>query len=135
MSVRAWAQLLRISLAPTLVADLCAGVAIARGGPGGLELVARTSGVSLLLFAGGMALNGWVDRAEDAVAQPRRPIPSGAIAPAAALGFAVLALAAAPLVAWTLGGEQRGDAATWAAGLAAAIVLYHTPLKRNPLAG
>ena len=131
-----WLELLRISLAPTVVADVCAGVALARGGPAGADgllVVARLAPVSLLLFCGGMALNGWVDREEDRNSRPRRPLPSGSIRPAAALAFALCALVLAPVLAWFAGGEHGRDAAAWSAGMAAAIALYHTPLKRTLL--
>ena len=133
--LRAILELLRFSLAPTVVADLCGGVALARGGPGGGEIVARLAGVSLLLFCGGMALNAWVDREEDRITRPRRPLPSGAIPPGAALAGGLVALAAAPALAFAIGGEHRGAVAAWAAGMAALIGLYHTPLKRHAAAG
>jgi hypothetical protein len=46
-----------------------------------------------------------------------------------------VALPAAPLVAWLCGGELRRDVALWSAAMAAAIAVYHTPLKRSPIAG
>lgn len=144
---RALLELLRLSLAPTLVADLCAGVALAaarapaagRGseltGAGGLALVGRLLPVSLLLFAGGMALNARVDLEEDRVTRPRRPLPAGDLPPGFATLLAAVALPAAPLVAWFCGGEPRRDLALWSAAMAAAIGVYHTPLKRSPIAG
>ncbi len=133
--LRALAELLRISLAPTVVADLCAGVALYGGGAGGGAAVLRLAAIPLLLFCGGMALNGWVDREEDRVSRPRRPLPSGAIAPGFALALAVVALIAAPAVAAIAGRTHARDVAAWTAGLAAAIALYHTPLKKSSLAG
>ena len=135
LRVKPLLELLRFSLAPSVIADLCAGVALARREPGGGEIVARMAGVSLLLFCGGMALNAWVDREEDRQTRPKRPLPSGAIAPALALGLAILALAGAPALAWVTGGEQRTDAMRWSAAMAGLIVLYHTPLKRSRVLG
>lgn len=51
-------------------------------------------GASLCLYEAGMALNDWADRDEDAVDRPHRPIPSGRISPAAALGAAGVLTAA-----------------------------------------
>jgi 4-hydroxybenzoate polyprenyltransferase len=133
--LRAFAELLRISLAPTVVADLCGGVALAQPVLGGMESVARLAGTSLLLFVGGMALNAWVDREEDAATRPRRPLPSGAIAPGVALALAVVGLAGAPALAAAIGGPHARDAALAAAAIAGAIALYHTPLKRSAIAG
>lgn len=134
----AWFALLRASLAPTVLADLAAGVALASGAPGGLPQVARFAPVSLLLFCGGMALNAFVDRRHDAATRPERPLPSGRISPAAALVAALVGLAGAPLLAFALasdGPERARDAALAALGVAATIVLYHTPLKRHGLLG
>jgi 4-hydroxybenzoate polyprenyltransferase len=143
---RALLELLRLSLAPTLVADLCAGVALgaARAGSGrsfdavvasGLALVARLLPVSFLLFAGGMALNARVDVEEDRVTRPRRPLPSGDVEPAFATLVAAVALPAAPLVAWLCGGDARRDLTIFTLAMAAAIAVYHTPLKQSPIAG
>ncbi len=131
----ALAALLRLSLAPTVLADLAAGVALASGAPGGVAIVARLAGVSLLLFCGGMALNGFVDRAHDALVRPTRPLPSGRISPAAALTLALCGLGGAPLLALLVGGDQARPTAWAATLLAGVIALYHTPLKRHGLLG
>lgn len=130
-----FAALLRLSLAPTVFADLAAGVAVVLAATGGAPLVARIAPASLLLFCGGMALNGWVDREEDGRTRPERPIPSGRVAPGAALAFAIVALLAAPFAAAALLPAHRVDAACGAAGIGALIGLYHTRLKRHGLAG
>jgi len=139
---RALLELLRLSLAPTLVADLCAGVALgaSRGGldangTAGLMLVLRLLPVSLLLFVGGMALNARVDVEEDRRTRPKRPLPSGDVAPEFATAIAVVALLAAPAVAWLVGGGLRRDVALCAGAIMAVIAVYHTPLKRSPVAG
>jgi 4-hydroxybenzoate polyprenyltransferase len=54
---------------------------------------------SLCVYHGGMALNDWADRGDDALARPDRPIPSGAIDPGSALAVALALLLAGPLVA------------------------------------
>jgi len=129
---RALLSLLRLSLAPTLVADLCAGVACAGGG---LADVARLLPVSLLLFVGGMALNARVDVEEDRRTRPRRALPSGDVAPVVATLLAVAGLVAAPLVAAAVAGGFRRDTVAFAAAMALAIAAYHTPLKRSAWLG
>lgn len=131
-SPRALLTLLRLSLAPTLVADLCAGVACARGG---FDHVARLLPASLLLFVGGMALNARVDVEEDRRTRPRRPLPSGDVAPGVATLLAIAGLVGGPLAAWGLGGDLRRDAAAFAGAMALAIAAYHTPIKRSAWLG
>jgi 4-hydroxybenzoate polyprenyltransferase len=82
-----------------------------------------------------MALNARVDLEEDRRTRPGRPLPSGDVAPGFATLLALVALLAAPLVAWFVGGELRRDVALAAAAMVAAIAVYHTPLKRSPVAG
>lgn len=101
MNPIAWGRLLRLSLLPTAVADIAAGAVWAQGGfefarPQPWLLVAA----SLCVYHGGMALNDWADRAADARARPARPIPSGAIAPRAALAVGLALLVLAPLLAF-----------------------------------
>jgi 4-hydroxybenzoate polyprenyltransferase len=93
VNASAWGRLLRLSLAPSVVADVIAGHVAASGAwrPGewgGLSVAA------LCLYHGGMALNDWADRAHDARTRPDRPIPSGAIPATTALGVALALLAA-----------------------------------------
>jgi len=130
--VRAWLELLRVSLVPTLVADLCAGVALAHGAP---SRVAAIFPVSLLLFVGGMALNARVDLEEDRRTRPNRPLPSGAVAPSHAATLALFGLIAAPVVAWFAGGSFQRDLALATAALALAIATYHSPIKRSEILG
>uniref|UniRef100_UPI001CE2744A UbiA family prenyltransferase n=1 Tax=Streptomyces werraensis TaxID=68284 RepID=UPI001CE2744A len=79
----AWAELVRLPALFTVPGDTLAGVAAAGGRPGPRALL--PIGSSLCLYAAGMVLNDWADRAEDAVERPHRPLPSGRIRPAAAL--------------------------------------------------
>jgi 4-hydroxybenzoate polyprenyltransferase len=92
-------RLLRLSLAPTALADIAAGTVLGAGlWPSGaapfLLMLASAS-----VYHGGMALNDWADRAEDARANPARPIPSGALAARAALSLALVLLTLGPLLA------------------------------------
>ncbi|HAK94829.1 MAG TPA: hypothetical protein DCM87_07435 [Planctomycetes bacterium] len=128
-AARAVLDLLRIGLLPTAWADVAAGACLA-GGAEPPEL-----GGALLLSSGlylfGMASNAVVDRAEDAVRYPARPVPSGRIslgaARAAAAACALAALAALPLVA------PAGRAT--AAVLFAAILAYNLGGKRRAAIG
>ncbi|MFE7357107.1 UbiA family prenyltransferase, partial [Streptomyces sp. NPDC057543] len=86
MTVRAWAELLRVSALFTVPGDALAGAAARGRRPD--RGTALAVGASLCLYEAGMALNDWADRDEDAIDRPHRPIPSGRIAPGAALAAA-----------------------------------------------
>ncbi|WP_257137205.1 UbiA family prenyltransferase, partial [Streptomyces sp. b62] len=90
--LRAWAELLRVSALFSVPGDAVAGAAAVGRRPG--RGTALAMGASLCLYEAGMALNDWADRDEDAVDRPHRPIPSGRISPAAALGAAGVLTAA-----------------------------------------
>jgi 4-hydroxybenzoate polyprenyltransferase len=96
--------------------------------PLGVRVVLTTLAVAGSQILTG-ALNDWADRERDAVAQPHKPIPSGAVAPRAALllaAFGVLLLvgASVPLggVPLLLGLAASGSAAA-----------YNLALSRTPL--
>lgn len=92
----------------------------------GAALDGRAAAVALgicvagpLVCGASQATNDWHDRAVDAVNEPGRPIPSGRVSPAWALGLAVawsgLALAAAaPLGSWVVGAAALGLLLGWA---------------------
>jgi 4-hydroxybenzoate polyprenyltransferase len=88
--MRDWGRLLRLSLLPTAAADVACGLVLGHRGawPPGIGpwflLLA-----SMAVYAGSMALNDWADRHKDRQTRPERPLPSGAIVPAAALGAAL----------------------------------------------
>ena len=84
-------QLLRIALFPSAIADVLVGLSLAH--VGGVPLnpaVWLLVPASLGVYHGAMALNDWADRSADALERPERPIPSGAIPAAVALGIALL---------------------------------------------
>lgn len=96
----AWGRLLRLSLAPSALADIAAGVVLGAGAwSGGARPFLLMAG-SACVYHGGMALNDWADRAEDARLGRPRPIPAGSIGAPAALALAVALLAVGPLLAW-----------------------------------
>lgn len=95
----AYGRLLRLSLAPSALADIAAGCVLGVGiWPSGAAPFVLMLG-SACVYHGGMALNDWADRAEDAQTRPGRPIPSGAIAPTSALGLALALLVLGTLLA------------------------------------
>ncbi|MFD8471047.1 SCO3242 family prenyltransferase [Streptomyces globisporus] len=123
--LRAWAELLRVSALFSVPGDALAGAAAVGRRPG--RGTALAIGASLCLYEAGMALNDWADRDEDAVDRPHRPIPSGRISPAAALGAAG-ALTAAGLALAARAGRPALMVAT---GLAATVWAYDLHLKHT----
>ncbi|WP_329539706.1 SCO3242 family prenyltransferase [Streptomyces sp. NBC_01358] len=126
MTVRAWAELLRISALFTVPGDALAGAAAVGRRPN--SSTALAVGASLCLYEAGMALNDWADRDEDAVDRPHRPIPSGRISPRAAL-TAAGALTGAGLALAARAGRPALAVAT---GLAGTVWAYDLRLKHTP---
>lgn len=98
------------------------------GGPGGVRSAAATAVVgTVLATAGGFAVNDHFDRAIDAINDPDRPIPRGAVSPRGALGYAAVTFGGAILagVLWL----------PWLAlGLAVVnvfVLLAYTPLAKG----
>ncbi|MFG2589978.1 SCO3242 family prenyltransferase [Streptomyces sp. NPDC048438] len=125
--LRAWAELLRVSALFTVPGDALAGAAAAGRRPG--RGTALAVGASLCLYEAGMALNDWADREEDAVDRPHRPIPSGRVAPGAALAAAGVLTAAGLALAARAG----RPALAVASGLAATVWAYDLRLKHTKL--
>ncbi|MEU0409783.1 UbiA family prenyltransferase [Streptomyces griseorubiginosus] len=124
---RAWAELLRLPALFTVPGDALAGAVAASARPTPRTFLAIAS--SLCLYEAGMALNDWADREVDAVERPHRPLPSGRVHPAAALG-AACALTGAGLSFAACAGRP---ALTVAAPLAATVWAYDLALKNTPL--
>ncbi|WP_329235373.1 UbiA family prenyltransferase [Streptomyces sp. NBC_01460] len=125
--LRAWAELLRVSALFTVPGDALAGAAAAGLRPG--RGTALAVGASLCLYEAGMALNDWADREEDAVDRPHRPIPSGRVAPGAALAAAGTLTAAGLALAARAGRPTLAVAS----GLAATVWAYDLHLKHTRL--
>jgi len=91
----AWAELTRISNAPTVITNVLTGASIALITTTTSDLSRNTAllatGVTLLYLAG-MALNDLADRDIDAKERPNRPIPSGRISVPRARAFVLGAL-------------------------------------------
>ncbi|MFF4876126.1 MULTISPECIES: SCO3242 family prenyltransferase [unclassified Micromonospora] len=122
------AELVRAPAALSVPGDVVAGAAAAGA------LSRRTpalAGASVLLYWAGMAANDWADRRLDAVERPERPIPSGRVAPVAAVGLAAGLTAAGVGLAAAVGGRR---AAALAVPLAATIWGYDL-LAKNTAAG
>ncbi|MFF5673408.1 SCO3242 family prenyltransferase [Streptomyces hygroscopicus] len=123
-----WAELLRISALFTVPGDALAGAAAVGRGPNRGTALAVCA--SLCLYEAGMALNDWADRDIDAVERPGRPLPSGRIAPGAALAAAT-GLTAAGLACAAAAGRPALATAT---ALTGTVWAYDLGLK-NTLAG
>ncbi|QGV77674.1 SCO3242 family prenyltransferase [Streptomyces ficellus] len=126
--LRAWAELLRVSALLSVPGDALAGAAAVGARPGRGTVLAI--GSSLCLYEAGMALNDWADRDEDAVDRPHRPIPSGRVAPPAAL-TASAALTATGLALAARAGRAPLAVAT---ALAATVWAYDLRLKHTAAA-
>lgn len=123
-----WGRVLRLSLAPTAAADVLAGASLA--GLTDLRAICGLVLASLAVYHGGMALNDWADRGGDALARPERPLPSGALQPAAVLA-AALALFVLGLAAATWVSPRAG---LWMAAVALAAIVYDL-VGRGPWRG
>ncbi|WP_245154606.1 UbiA family prenyltransferase [Halorussus marinus] len=127
-AVGAYAELLRVPNLFTAPPDVVVGAALAAAAGATVPLGA-TAGLavaSALLYAGGTTLNDYFDAAVDAAERPERPIPSGRVSRAAALGVGLSLLGGGVAVAAAAGGARGGLVA---AALAAAVVLYDAGLK------
>ncbi len=123
-------ELVRAPAVLTVLGDTLAGGSAAGHPLGGRRMTLPLA--SACLYAGGMALNDYADRATDARERPERPIPSGritapnALAAAAALTVAGLGLSAA-------GGGRRAIAV--GLPLAGAIWTYDLLAKNHAVSG
>ncbi|MGN9779370.1 SCO3242 family prenyltransferase [Micromonospora sp. H33] len=124
-SLTDFAELVRAPAALSTPGDVVAGAAAA----GALDRrVPALAGASVLLYWAGMAANDWADRHLDAVERPERPIPSGRVAPAAALGLSAGLTAAGLAVAGLVGGRR---ALATAVPLAGAVWAYDLAAKNT----
>jgi hypothetical protein len=120
------AELVRAPAALSVPGDLVAGA----GAAGVLGLpTAGLTGASVCLYWAGMAANDWADRDLDATERPDRPIPSGRVRPATALGLGAGLTAAGLLLAGATGGRRSLAVAV---PLAAVIWGYDLYAKNTP---
>jgi 4-hydroxybenzoate polyprenyltransferase len=137
-----FAQLLRLPNVFTAFADIALGAAVTAAilpsAPlafwVAMTLVALASGC---LYLAGMVWNDVFDRAEDAVARPFRPIPSGRVSVRSAvlLGIALLALGMGLAALAGLPGHAQWnhEPLAYAIGITVAVLLYDGGLKRTPI--
>lgn len=140
MTLRDYLDLVRAPAVLSVVGDTLAGAAaggrlgVARGAhvPGLADVrpwrLALLPVSSACLYAGGMALNDYADRELDAVERPERPLPSGRISPAQALGVAT-GLTLAGLALAGAGGGRRSF--VLAVPLAASVWTYDLVAKNH----
>ena len=125
---RAVAELVRWPAALSVPGDVVLGAAAA-GWPAGRRTPGLV-GASSCLYWAGMALNDWADRDVDSIERPARPIPSGRVRPAAALGLGI-GLTAAGLGLAALSGGRRALAV--AVPLAGTVWAYDLGTRRAPV--
>jgi len=138
MSLRAYAQLVRLPNLPSALADICLGALVMqalppRWLPFGLLLLA-----SACLYCAGMAWNDYFDVEQDRRERPGRPIPSGQVTLGQAARLGTGLLAAGVILALLAGWSQQlfDGSAQLAPGLLAlvlvgTILLYDGPLKHT----
>ena len=119
------AELVRAPAALSVPGDALAGAAIT--GTLGPQ-AAGLSAASVCLYWAGMSANDWSDRDLDAKERPERPIPSGRVTPATALGTAVTLTGAGLSLAGLTGGRR---ALAVAAALAGTVWWYDCALKHT----
>lgn len=119
------AELVRLPAVLSVPGDVLVGAAVT----GQMRDVPRTAGLvaaSSCLYLAGMALNDYADREVDAVERPGRPIPSGRVTPAFALGLAAALTAGGAAFAIAADGPR---ALKVVAPLAVAVWGYDLALK------
>lgn len=119
-------DLVRAPAALTALGDPLVGAVSAHGGVGGRGI--PLAAASACLYAAGMALNDYSDAELDAVERPERPIPSGRVPRATALGLGA-GLTAAGVGFAFLAGRAAGLTAL---GLAASVWTYDLAAKSSP---
>lgn len=146
-TLKAWAELARISNLPTVWTNVLTGAALAAAGASAAGGVAPTfepqqslqlawralpamAAISMLYIAG-MMLNDLADLRIDLKERPGRPLPSGRIKPAAALLAIVLLLLAGMVVLALTAHAVTPPLLLAAGGLVAAIVLYDLTHQRH----
>ncbi len=129
-SLAAWVELARASNLPTCLSNVLVGCAIGSASGAGASLPVRTvaaaGAATVLLYAGGVALNDVMDHGFDRATRPGRPIPSGRVSLAAAGVFAAVCLSLGLTIFALLGRAALGFAEI----LLAAIITFDLVHKR-----
>jgi 4-hydroxybenzoate polyprenyltransferase len=126
VTLRALLRLCRIPNVFTAVANVVAGVSLARAGAFQTRDLALL-GTSAALYTAGMVWNDYFDREIDAQERPERPIPAGEVSPwaAAAIGGSLLA------VGLELAVTHGPVSLAVALALTLSILLYNARLKHT----
>lgn len=133
-----YAQLVRLPMVPSALADICLGALAAHALPGRWLPFLLLLLASACLYCGGMVWNDYFDIEQDRKERPFRPLPSGRVTPREAALLGTGLLAAGVVLALGAGWVQvlRGDTpspmrpALLALLLVGAILLYNRWLKR-----
>ena len=124
MTLQTLLQLSRVQNVFTAMANVLAGILLARGGTlHGADL--RLIVASALFYMGGMVLGDVFDWEIDAIERPERPIPSGRASFGGAVVLGLFQLGMALWLVWPLGASPRLVAII----LVATIVLYDGVFK------
>ncbi|WP_435176830.1 UbiA family prenyltransferase [Halorussus sp. AFM4] len=131
-SLARYAELVRVPNLFTAPPDVLLGAALAAGTGAGVPLggVAGLAVASVLLYAGGTALNDAFDAPSDATERPERPIPSGRVSRRTGFGLGALFLTCGVAAAGLAAGVGGGVAA---AAVATGVLLYDGALKGGPV--
>ncbi len=129
-TLKTWGQLLRLPNLFTVPGEAIAGFVLAAGTVTP-EIVWPCIAV-VLMYMGGLLLNDYFDREEDARERPSRPIPSGAAHAQTVLLVGCLLLLVGPALVFAFTNWRAGIAALVVSGLAAG---YDSALKRSRIFG
>lgn len=128
----AWARLLRLSNAPTAIADVWMGYAVATGGLAPCWPLVWLTVSSLCVYHAGMALNDAVDADDDRQHARARPIAQGLVsrpdAYVVACGLGGLGMVFAVMAAWAAG---KPEPVVLGALLLLLIYAYNSRWKRT----
>lgn len=128
-------RLLRLSNAPTAVADILMGLAVATGS---FEPAMRTLlliGTSLAIYHGGMVLNDVADSEKDKEERPGRPIPSEAISRQLAAWIAGLLILGGASLGVYVGYSSESTITTASACLLPFVVVAYNSRLKSTLLG
>ncbi len=132
--LRAWGRLLRLSMAPSAMADAAAGICLGFGDPPRVMAIPAPAWWLLIssacVYCSGMVFNDWVDRDQDAEQTRERPIPQGLITSQRALQVGLLLLG----LGLVLAAGVHPVTGVWMTSLAALALAYNLAW-RGPLRG
>jgi len=127
MRIRPYLELIRPPNLVTAAADPLTGFLLAGGALTQCGTIGPLVGLSVCLYAGGIALNDVCDTVSDRETRPERPIPAGKIDRRRAVLLVILLFCTGLATAWIIA-PTVGYLAT---GLIVAIVLYDVVLKKT----